>query len=354
MTAENVGTPYGFSSELRPASIDEAQALLAGATGSIAFQGGGTAGGAPRAESVIHTSGLNRIIEYAHSDQVVTAECGVTLAQLQDTLAKHGQRLAIDVPQPDRATLGGIVAASSFGPLRTRYGSVRDLIIGVSILRADGTRAKGGGKVVKTVAGFDLPKLMCGSRGTLGLVATVTFRVHPLPEQVVTVAARGLAAAAVVELARKVRAQQLEPAAMLATRGASGWDVALRFEGFKAGVVQQREKVRELDDASDSLWAEHLASRGAVRFAALPTQLLQVEAAFDTNARVSWYPMLGLGFANIEAIEPARRSIAALGGWLLAPGDWGPAPASLPLHKAVKARFDPQGILAPGSFAGGI
>src|SRR5260370_34191881 len=112
------------------------------------------------------------------------------LAALQRELSKTGQRLALDAPFAERAPLGGIIAANSFGPLRARYGSVRDLIIGVSIFRADGTAAKGGGKVVKTVAGFDLPKLMCGSYGTLGMIATATFRVHPLPDAQATLGLR--------------------------------------------------------------------------------------------------------------------------------------------------------------------
>jgi glycolate oxidase FAD binding subunit len=340
-------------SELRPGTIEEAQAMLAGGQGRVAFVGGGTASGPlPEVDAVIRTGALNRIVEYAPPDQVVIAEAGVTLQALQRELAKHGQRLSLEAPFADRATLGGIVAANSFGPLRARYGSVRDLIIGVSILRADGARAKGGGKVVKTVAGFDLPKLMCGSRGTLGMIATVTFRVHPVPEHSVTVAARGLEAAGVVELVRKVRALQLEPAAMLASLTQRGWHVALRFEGFRAGVVQQRDKLRDLPDAPASLWEEHLASRGPVRFAALPTQLPSVQAAFASDAQLSWYPTLGLGFAR--SAGGARAALSALGGWLAAEGDWGPPPSSLPLHQAVKARLDPARRLAPGSFVGGI
>ncbi len=153
---------------------------------------------------------------------------------------------SVDPPQPEKATLGGIVASNSFGPLRTRYGSVRDLIIGVSIVRADGTRAKGGGKVVKTVAGFDLPKLMCGSWGTLAFIATATFRVHPVPEQTLTLCARG---GDPLELVRRVREMQLEPAAMMAVRERGGWDVYLRFEGFGAGVRAQRDKLRDLEES---------------------------------------------------------------------------------------------------------
>src|SRR5438552_12857170 len=186
----------------------------------------------PPVETEISTARLNRVVEYAPADQVVTVECGVTLAQLQGELAKNGQRLALDPARPEKATLGGIIAANSFGPLRTRYGSVRDLIIGVSVVRADGTRAKGGGKVVKTVAGFDLPKLMCGSYGTLAFIATATFRVHPVPESTVTLRARG---GNPVEMVRHVRALQLEQVAMIALGVWAGWYVLMHFECFGAG-----------------------------------------------------------------------------------------------------------------------
>lgn len=318
---------------MTPTSIEQAQELLRGAKGRVVFVGGGTElGPPPPHDHLMSTAALNRIVDYAPSDQVVTAEAGVTLAALQRALAKEGQRLALEAPLAERATLGGIVAANTFGPLRARYGSVRDLIIGISIIRADGVRAKGGGKVVKTVAGFDLPKLMCGSRGTLGLIATVTFRVHPLPEHAVTIGARGLPGAQVLELVRKVRMQQLEPAAMLATRAPAGWDVALRFEGFKAGVVQQRDKLRELSDAPESIWSEHLERRGPVRFGALPSLLPHLEAAL--GPRASWYPTLGLGFADrVDA-----KAVAAAGGW--SSGD--PLPAQA-LQRAIKERFDSGG-----------
>ena len=345
-------------SELSPKSIEEAQALLARQKTPLFVSGAGTKiGPLPPGATVLRTLALDRVVEYAPSDQVVTAEAGLTLGRLQAELAKHGQRLALDPPFAAQATLGGIVAANSFGPLRARFGSVRDLIIGVSIVRADGTRAKGGGKVVKTVAGFDLPKLMCGSRGTLALIATATFRVHPLPEHSLSVMAGGLSAAGVFELVRKVRALQLEPAAMLAVRNGVGdtshaaggtvspgtWRVYFRFEGFRAGVVQQRDKLRDLDDAPAAVWDDHLASRPPVRFGALPTQLAQLEPALGGS--VAWYPTLGLGFA-----DSAGDAIVKAGGWV----DSQPAPSALALHRSVKQRLDPDNLLAPGTFVGGI
>lgn len=373
---------------LEPTSVDEAQELLRGLARdrqSVLFVGGGTElglGAAVATDAVLKTGKLDRIVEYAPSDQVVTVEAGVTLAALQQELAKHGQRLALDPPLPERATLGGIVAANSFGPLRARFGSVRDLIIGVSIIRADGARAKGGGKVVKTVAGFDLPKLMCSSLGTLGLIATATFRVHPLPEAAASLALSDLSAADVNRVVLAMRGAQLEPAALLATRTAPGrYALAVRFEGFGKGVEQQEARLRALaafDSAPQApdLWAAHAAARthGEVRLklAALPTALPQVEAALAgfPDAQLAWYPTLGLGFVSIarpndavleSALGGARRALAVLGGSLvvLSSGSrkldpWGPPPGALALHQAVKNRFDPDGLLAPGRFVGGI
>jgi glycolate oxidase FAD binding subunit len=336
---------------LSPDSIDEAQALLAQGGRSVLFVGGGTAmPPGPPADVELSTTRMNRIVEYAPADQVVMVESGVTLAQLQGELAKNGQRLALDPPHPEKATIGGIVAASSFGPLRTRYGSVRDLIIGVSVVRADGTRAKGGGKVVKNVAGFDLPKLMCGSYGTLAFIATATFRVHPLPERTLSLRARG---ADPVELVRRVRTQQLEPAAMLALGEGGGWDVYLRFEGFGAGVRAQREKLRELEECE---WPAPASGGVCIRFAALSTQAAEVAKALaPLRGRLSWLPTLGVGWgfcaaADPPAVQAARRALAAMGGWLTAPGDWGPPPASAELQRSVKKQLDPGNVLGPGRF----
>src|SRR5213076_2974046 len=148
-------------------------------------RGGGTKfgwGNPPaRADLVLSTARLNEIIEHAWADLTVTVEAGCTIQRLQETLAQHGQRLALDPLWPEKATIGGVLSANDSGAFRLRFGALRDLIIGATIALADGTLASSGGKVVKNVAGYDLPKLVTGALGTLGVITRAVFRLHPLP-----------------------------------------------------------------------------------------------------------------------------------------------------------------------------
>ena len=301
-------------------------AELARAGKKMVFSGAGTKLGRVEGERV-GTAKLAKIVEYIPSDQVVTVQAGVPLAALQEALRGERQRLSLDPPFGARATLGGIVATGSFGPRRARSGAVRDLILGATMVRADGVVAKSGGKVVKNVAGFDLPKLLCGSFGTLGLIATATFRVHPLPETSAVLRATGVSSEGVLALVKRVREAQLEPAAWVATRTAPGrFDVDLLFEGFEAGVNQQAKKLADLTRVDPAVFDEHAKLREAlpVQLRALPTELPAVERS--ATGRFTWYPTLGLGFADGPPQPP-------------------PAPKARALHDAVKQRFDPQGLL---------
>ena len=134
-----------------------------------------------RADLVIQTTSMDRVIEHAAGDLVASVEAGVSLDRLAEVLRTAGQRLALDPPASSRGTVGGLLATGVAGPLRLRYGTGRDLLIGITVVRADGIVAKSGGKVVKNVAGYDLGKLFAGSRGTLGLITEATFRLHPEP-----------------------------------------------------------------------------------------------------------------------------------------------------------------------------
>lgn len=397
---------------LTPASLDEAaEAMTAAARDRavIGFCGGGTELelGAPprRLDAVLRTEKLDRIVDHVPSDQIVVVEGGVRLLALQTALGAHGQRLAIDPPLAARATIGGLVATNAFGPRRARFGSLRDLIVGVTLIRADGVRAKSGGKVVKNVAGFDLPKLAVGSLGTLGLVASATFRLHPLPEASATLVWRDRTAHQVSALVRRARDAQLEPSAAVAlgdgaaagpkgvaSTGELAFEVAVRFEGFAASVRAQREKLAALEagaellegEAERALWERHEAIRtaGTLRLklaappAALPkvaAQALPLSLSVVDGPAFAWYPTVGLGFTSgtprgdagqaAGAIAAARAAIVALGGSLVvqaAPAAlrgldaWGSAGGAQALLAAVKARLDPDGRLAPGRFVGGL
>jgi glycolate oxidase FAD binding subunit len=341
-------------------------------------------------------------------DQIVTVECGKRVADLQALLGSHGQMLALDPPWAARATVGGIVATSAFGARRTRYGSVRDLIIGVSFVRADGTVARAGGKVVKNVAGFDLPKLLTGSLGTLGFIATATFRLHPLPETSATVIFPRGDAADVRRVVAAAREAQVEPDAVAVLIGQPGdgdgesanWEMGVRFASFARAVREQCESLAaasrrlglqvEIHDDSvgdgAQFWGRHQEAREApagfrAKVALLPADpaiarvLARLRAPLGT-ARTVFYPTLGLGFvagdvdhpeAVAAAVAETRSLIAASGGSVVvheAPPSvralldvWG-APAALhsalPLMRNVKARLDPDRLMAPGRFVGGI
>ena len=357
----------------------------------LGFIGGGTQlelGAPPTGlDAVIRTEGMARILEHAPADMVVIAEAGCTIAAIQAAVGAHGQRLAIDPPRPERATIGGVIATGGFGPLRARYGAIRDLIIGVTLIRADGTVARGGGKVVKNVAGFDLPKVACGSLGTLGMIAAAAFRLHPLPEVSRTVWLRDLAAAQIIALMAAWRHAQLEPTSAVAIAPSAHsadaravkFELGICFEGFGKGVDDQVARLQALADtpaellddaATRAFRARHDAVRTAgplrVRIAALPSQLPVIAPLATRLGAFTWYPTLGLGVAGGEAV-PAGELVAAraqlAGGSLVieAGADlsadldpWGPPPASFPVMQQLKRRFDPGGRLNPGRFVGGL
>jgi glycolate oxidase FAD binding subunit len=397
----------------QPASLAEAAEALRAAAGQrqrIAVVGGGTELGLGRPpeglEALVSTRRLARIVDYAPADQVVVAEAGVTLSQLQATCAARGQRLGLDAPLPERATLGGLLATGGYGPRRASFGGLRELVIGVALVRADGSVARGGGKVVKNVAGYDLPKLLCGSLGTLGLIAQVNLRLHPLPERSALLLLQPLPPLRLLALLRAARAAFLEPAALVARAdGAGRHQLGLLFEGFPAGVAEQAARLcevagREGCEAAEAdpatagaFWSAHQAARsgGALRarLAALPSALPQVDELvrplLGLLARPAFdcYPSLGLGFLGGDPIgnEPlnpgsdwfnrvaaelsrVRAALVAGGGSLVleaAPAGlralvdpWGPPPASFPLMQRLKASFDPERRLNPGRFLGGL
>jgi glycolate oxidase FAD binding subunit len=345
---------------------------------------------------LVSTRGLTRIVEYAPEDQTVTVEAGVTVAQLDDVLATRGQRLIVDVADPNRATIGGVIAANAYGPRRLRFGSLKDLILGVTLVRADGVAARAGGKVVKNVAGFDLSKLVVGSHGTLALVTTATLRLHPLPEVAHAVRLAGLSPGLVWEALIALRERQLEPAAVIAERRMgepAGYDVDIVFEGFRAGVDAQLDSVLALVQERgcsaaqippERAWAADAQTRGAGPLRARCTTVPSAFAASDelaieplartlVESTANAYPALGIFTiagtptpATPAALAACREHIERRGGSLIVEaqpraGDrlseiepWGTPPASFGLMQQVKLRFDPNRRLASGRFVGGL
>ncbi|HTF11372.1 MAG TPA: FAD-binding oxidoreductase, partial [Asanoa sp.] len=230
------------ASAVRPASIDEAAAAVAelskqGArvrpvgAGSRAEWGGADADGTV----TVHTGGLDQIVAHNPGDFTAIVQAGVPLAALRQHLAREGQWLALDPPDLG-GTVGGLVATADSGPVRHRYGGVRDLVIGITVVLSDGSVARSGGTVIKNVAGYDLGKLFAGSYGTLGLVAQVALRLHPLPAGTATVVARTGDPALLTAAVRAMSRHPLEAQALDVAWQAGEGRLLVRFGGVTAAA----------------------------------------------------------------------------------------------------------------------
>src|SRR5579859_5728179 len=236
-----------------PGSTAEAAALLRAAASfglAVVPRGAGTgmSWGAPPSscDLVVDLRSMDQVLEHAAGDLVARVQAGLTMGRLASALAAAGQELALDVPAD--ATVGGVVATGTAGPRRFRYGAPRDLLIGITIVRADGVVARSGGKVVKNVAGYDLGKLFSGSQGTLGLITEVAFRLHPRPAAVAWVtgdygpSAVAKAAAAVATAAGSA----LVPSAVELAWSAEFLRMGVLLEGTESGVGERAGRVAEL------------------------------------------------------------------------------------------------------------
>jgi glycolate oxidase FAD binding subunit len=353
-----------------PATVAEASELMRTAAEhelAVVPRGAGTKihwGSPPeRCDLVIDTRRLGRLIEHTAGDLVVKAEAGLPLADLQEVVAGTSQQLAIDDLVPG-ATIGGVLATASAGPRRLLYGSARDLVIGITVVRADGVVAHAGGKVVKNVAGYDLGKLFTGSRGTLGLITEAAFRLHPLPQASAYVTATAEDAARALELTRALLHSPLVPAA-IEVDGPGPISVSVLLEGLAEALPQRAEAARELIGgeitAEPPAWWGRLPEGDVLaEVRAAPSKLTSIFAEEPGHVRGStgrgiWHVGLPAGDAE-ETLTRLRRHGSAV--VLSAPDGtrldrWGAVPA-LPLMRRVKDQFDPGHRLSPGRFAGGI
>jgi glycolate oxidase FAD binding subunit len=396
-----------------PGSIDEVAAVVrhaAAAGATILPWGGGTAIAVgeppPRAGIVLGLRRLSRVLEHEPGDLTVTAEAGLTLGRLQETLQARGQWLSLDPPDADRATVGGLIAANAAGPRRHLYGTVRDLLIGVTVVTADGGIVRGGGKVVKNVAGYDLPKLFIGSWGTLGIVVEATFKLRPVPDDERLLAARfdrlkdcGVAARTLLAGDLIPNAVEMLDSTAAATLGL-GSEAALvvGFDGLREQVDWQAAELttlvgplggRDVTSLPPATWPR-LATIGRDAFEApaalmtlsvLPTLVVDTmeqgaQAARQRGLSSAWAAHAGVGVvtgallagreaAAVAAVLTEWRALATAGGGhatlTSAPlalksqvpvwGDAGPAGR---IMQRIKAQLDPGNVLNPGRFVAGL
>ena len=378
--------------KLAPTSTAEAADILASydaRSQPIRFMGGGTKidwGEASEEASVCMSSrGMARVGEHNAGDLTAVVGAGVVLAQAQEEFARAGQMLALDPPSAERATVGGVIATNDAGPMRHRYGAIRDLVLGVTVVLADGTIAKSGGKVIKNVAGYDLGKLFTGSFGTLGYIAEVALRLHPVPPRSITVIGEvdnpdvlGRAAIAAARLPVELDCLDF------------GWSGGLgrllaRLSGAepegRARRVMDCLQALELNTAEEqedhALWdgqrrAQRSADGVVIRVSGLPADIARL---VSTGSRygASVVGRAGLGIAwltlsaeaddlvgAIEAIRTDLRPYSCVVTDAAAEirhkvGAWeAPDEPSMTLFRRIKERFDPNNICNRGLFVGGI
>jgi glycolate oxidase FAD binding subunit len=344
----------------------ELAAALAAAEGTVRVHGAGSKLGWVRgeADTALSTEGLDEIVEHNVGDLTAVLEAGVPLSRAQQRFAEAGQMLALDPPDPG-ATIGGVVATNDSGPLRSRYGGVRDLVVGMRVALADGTVAKSGGKVIKNVAGYDLAKLFVGSFGTLGAILEVAVRLYPLPPATATVVGRSDDPDALGQAALALSHARLEQLGLDVRWEDGAGAILVRFGGA-AAVPQAEAATRLLGDAElveddDELWeAQRDAQRSAVglvvKVSALQTDLPDLlRLAREHRAVLVGRAGLGLHWLRLDdgdhnallrATRERFRAVVLDHPAGLEPGPHEPSDAGARLlAERVKARFDPDGRL---------
>ncbi len=388
-----------------PETIEELRQVVAHhvAEGRAIYpQGGRTAldfGGPPNRPGVaIDLTRLARMIDYPAADMTVTVEAGITLGTLQAVLAAHNQRLPLDVPHADRATLGGIFATNTSGPRRYGAGRPRDHILGVGFVTADGNLVHGGGRVVKNVAGYDFPRLLTGSLGALGVIAEMTLKVRPRPEATALVwlplASADEAATALDRLntstTRPIAIELLNRPAAHAVGEPLGlpdhdWVLIVGFEDNAAAVDWQVEQLRtevpnsafeiQAGAQADPLWKAltewpaHEMEPVSLVASLRPSDVVGFVAGLDP-ARWAVRSHAGNGIVQAQAlgewsqdsmvstVARLRHSAVEKGGhlvlsrcptaWKAAVSPWGESRADWSLMARIKAALDPLGLMNPG------
>ena len=347
---------------------------------------------APLTDMVLSTLGLNAPVDHVAGDLVATAPAGASLDAVNDVLRRGRQWLPLDPPGSHLATIGGIVATNDSGPRRHRYGTPRDLIIGIEIALADGRIAHAGGRVVKNVAGYDLSKLLCGSLGSLAVITSATFKLAPLPQASSTLVASVGDLRSLGALALAIAGSPLTPTTI--ELQSPPHRLLIRFETSPKATDVQIAAAASLctthgaatailtgQEEADTWRAHELGMRGEVsndtrtivKLAVLPTDVGEILSRADAAATAQGIQYAAVGRAALGIIvvrldgdplaqaavvsELRREAIARRGSAVLlaAPPDlharlgaWGPGADTAPIMRAVKAQFDPRALLNRG------
>jgi glycolate oxidase FAD binding subunit len=358
--------------------------------------GGGTKtgwGNPVAADIQLSMERLRELKEHAWQDMTCTVQAGCSWTAMQAVLKQHGQMVALDPLWPERATVGGIVASNDSGAMRLKYGGLRDLIIGMTIVLADGTIAKTGGKVVKNVAGYDLHKLMTGSFGTLGVIAEVNFRLHPAEEHVrtwtATVSDAALCDASLFAASlRALMDSQIAPSCVQLRLSRQECALDIRVAARPECLCEYADRMGkicgglQLAEGDHRVWWARqrlFENKNAVvlKVSVLPNQACLIVSelqrldseSVDIGVVAYATGLMTVSIAStlemvIALVDRLRARVGSLRGSVVAlqlpdamRGQidiWGPDPGALPLMREIKRRFDPRRILNPGRFVGSI
>lgn len=375
----------------QPGSLEELKETLKMAAArrlTLVPVGGGTfldLGNAPNGPFALLDVGqaLRGPIDHEPTDMTAVVPAGLTLGEIENALGTSGQWLPLDPPLPGRATVGGVVAVGTNGPLRTRYGLPRDLVLGMTVLRPDGTPVKAGGRVVKNVTGYDLMRLWTGSLGTLGIITEVSLRVLP-QQETAWLSFRAHSFEMVSDAALALAVRDVRPEVFNARPEADHWTVLARVPAAAAQLARQVAGIATLDQDAAAAYMAHrdLGTTSndvlVIRVNTTPRRIGEAVAAVRVllpagltvmpiagSLRAAWGSTVLAGEAGFAAaFGRIRAAVAGEGGslvvermpasWRGKVDAWGPTPGNFDLLRKTKQTFDPDGLLNRGRFAGGI